>query len=257
MFTLADSGDLGVLARRERDQAGFNQRKVAELAGVDPSTLSRAERGYTGVLQTAIRVLNEVFGFVIEENARYHIKRFPRQELAGREKFESLDSHFKVLYFVTWFGRGCHFTDFLREFPGLPQDTVQYLEASTFRLRIGQLNARLVSATNDLIEDGLIEVKNIRAYSIERLKERRQKDVYDKNTSKGGIDESFRINNPGLQDETCWYINENKSRYDLSEHKISYRIVLTEKGDKIWNILPSLKASLDKESLLGKPMNND
>lgn len=251
---MAKATNLGALAKQEREAASLTQEETAARAGVNQSNLSRAERGNTGLVQTAIKVLTKVFGYAINIEPQYPIQRFPRQVLAGIKAFEGLALHLKVLYFITYFGKGCHFTDFVREFPGLPSEDVQYLEADNFRLRLGKIDTATASAMNDLINDGIIDVKDLQAHSSEQYKERYrvflERGDYTQEQINFAVNESPHQNRPGYQDETCWYADEDGSRVDLEDYEVWYTLELTKEGEKIWKLLPSLKEAIDRDILL-------
>ena len=230
----------------------MKQKDAAAHAGVDQASLSRAERGSTRVVQSAINVLDQVFEYEIGSMPHYAIKRFPSQKLAGGKTFENLNYHLKVLYFIHWCGLGCHFTDVLNEFPGFPDEEPQYLETDSFRLRIGGLDPGAASALNDLLQDGLVKVDNFSARSLKSEKERHRRFLSRGNYSQKQIDyavnESRRQSLVGYQDEGCWYADEDE-RLNLDDSEVWFTLVETDKGAQIWKLFPSLEGRLRKESL--------
>src|SRR5690554_3233427 len=73
----------------------------------------------------------------------------------GLPHFESLAHHLKVSYLLRWWSTIAA-ANIRQAYPG---EEVQHLEADTFRVSLGRMDAAVAQALQDLIDDGLVTVE--------------------------------------------------------------------------------------------------
>jgi transcriptional regulator with XRE-family HTH domain len=242
---------LGARIARCRREQGKSQAEVADALGIGQSDVSLAENHPTERPATAHRLAQALCGLDLDDEPHYRIETHPTRD-RDSPTFDGLAYHLRLLFSVDGYpSQSCLLADLARQFPAHADAPARTLDTPSLRCAVGSMSEGAVQALDDLLTDGLLAVEALDAAPPDAAPAARRSRLEAAGFSARQVEAALgRVGagTPTPQPAGFQYRPDDDPTVDLGGRLLTVSFGLTEPGDALCGMLPSVRERLQTEA---------